>query len=125
MFTPEEILQIAQAIQPRLQELLPSDIAETIDRQLTDHLAQANAGESVAQEILDLLNTQEALRPYLGIAIETAIPKHYEPLGGEPPPFASSLTYKCPECDYTDTIPQQGMTPEPCPDHPNAILQLF
>ncbi|MBN8564857.1 MAG: hypothetical protein J0L70_30450 [Leptolyngbya sp. UWPOB_LEPTO1] len=118
MFTPERIRQIAQAIQPQLPELLPADIAADLDFQLTALLKQANAGQPVEQQILDLLYRQEALRSQL--QLETA--KQFNPIPSNSAPIPTTTTFRCPHCDYTDTVPQVGMIPEPCSDHPNVPL---
>jgi hypothetical protein len=118
MLTSQQIIQIAQSLQPQLTTLLPAETAMTVNQQLTVLLAQFDDGQPVEEQILILLNDQEPLRPYL-------IPRTSKNsnLPGNRVARPSSLIYKCPECDYTDAVPQQGMKPDPCPKHPQAVLQ--
>jgi hypothetical protein len=76
MFTPEQILELAQSIQPKLHDRLPTDRAIAIDQELTKLIARSNAGENVAEEILELLDNQPELEEYLAIGTS----KQFNPL---------------------------------------------
>ena len=123
MLTPEQILQLAQAIQPKLHTLLPADTAATIHNQLTDLMTQARQGKAVAGEIVQILSSQAALRSELENLTDTIDhSRKLDPLAGQPPLVPATSCFKCPHCDYTDVIPQSSMKPDPCPDHPDAEL---
>lgn len=55
---PEDVLECARSIRPELEEL-PVLEAERVDRQLADLLAQANTGQQVDAQILNLLKQDE------------------------------------------------------------------
>jgi hypothetical protein len=118
MLTTQQIIQIAQTLQPQLSNLLRAETATTVDRQLTTLLKQFEQGQPVEEQVLLLLHAQEPLRPYL-----TPNTNKSFNLPGNRVAQPSSLIYKCSECNYTDNVAQQGMKPDPCPDHPNAVLQ--
>ena len=115
MFTPDQILEIAQSLQPRLHDLLlPIDRAEAIDGQLTELIARFNTGEDVSQEILDLLDEQPELQPYLTIGTN----KQYNPLPGSGTPIAYPR-FKCPDCDYTWSQLESSDSIPLCAKNPN------
>jgi hypothetical protein len=60
-YTDEQILETARLIRPHLDALLGAGAAE-LDEELAALLARAEAGEDVADPILDLLTQHEALR---------------------------------------------------------------
>ncbi len=55
---PEDVLECARLIRPELEELLGPE-AEQVDRQIADLLAQANTGQQVDDQILNLLKRDE------------------------------------------------------------------
>jgi hypothetical protein len=118
MFTPKQILEIAESLQPKLYDLLPSDIAESIDQQLTALIIKANNGEPVAQTILELLNQHSDLHPYLTDDTQ----KQFNPLAGDGTARPRKPAYQCPECNITKAELPQGRIPK-CDAHPEAILQ--
>jgi hypothetical protein len=108
MYTPEQILKIAQNLQPQLHELLPDDRATAIAPQLTELIAKANAGEPVTQEILDLLDNQPELQSYLAIATSKQVPA--PPGNSAPIPASEDIPFKgmpTPEPPKTDTPKQK------------------
>jgi hypothetical protein len=120
MFTPEQILDIAQIIQPQLRALLPIEIAETIDRQLTELITKANKGEPVTQAILDLFDDRPELRPYLTISTL----KGFTPQAGNMEARPRKPEYQCPECHKQYAELPQSRIPT-CPDHPHQPLTLI
>jgi hypothetical protein len=118
MFTPKQILEIAESLQPRLYDLLPSNIAEPIDQQLTALIIKANNGEPVAPKIFELLNQQPDLRPYFTDDTH----KQFNPLAGDGTARPRKPVYQCPECNTTKSELPQGRIPK-CDAHPEAILQ--
>ena len=114
MFTPDQILEIAQSLQPRLHDLLPIDRASAIDEQLTELIARFNTGEDVSQEILDLLDEQPELQPHLSIGTS----KQYNPLAGSGKPIAYPR-FKCPDCNYTWSQLEASDAIPPCSKNPN------
>jgi|GEM_PF-2003830 len=121
MFTPDQILEIAQSLQLRLHDLLPVDRASVIDKQLTELIARLNTGEDVSQEILDLLDEQPELQPHLTIGTS----KQFNPLAGIGKPIAYPR-FKCPDCDYTWSQLESSDAIPPCaknPTHP-ALQRL-
>jgi hypothetical protein len=55
---PEDVLECARSIRPELEELLGPK-AEQVDCQLADLLAQANTGQQVDGQIIELLGRDE------------------------------------------------------------------
>ncbi len=118
MFTPEELLEIAQYLQPKLHDLLPSDIAEPIAQQLTALITKANNSESVAPQILTLLNQQPALQPYLTGEAPSDILRILPPIPGDMNPVpARSFICPTPDCPETWTRPSSGYAIPICPTH--------
>ncbi|WP_346290759.1 hypothetical protein [Sphaerothrix gracilis] len=62
MYSLEQVLQVAQAIRPRLSDLLEPDAAAEIDRQLAPLLKQGKAGDNVENQILVVLAEHDATR---------------------------------------------------------------
>jgi hypothetical protein len=89
MLTPEQILKIAQDLQPHIPELLPADRAAEVDRQLTKLITQYNAGEDVAEDVLDLLDEQPELSQYISTN-PTIYNKGITPPPGNPAPIPAS-----------------------------------
>lgn len=121
MFTPEELLEIAQYLQPKLHDLLPSDIAESIAQQLTALITKANNGESVAPQILTLLNQQPALQPYLKGEALSDILRIMPGTAGNMNAEAREPEYECPTCHKIYAELPNGRMPK-CSDHETIQL---
>jgi hypothetical protein len=102
MFTPEQLLEIAQTIQPKIRDLLSPEEADRIEPELTHLIQQLQNGQPVAKQLLLLLNSQTALQSYL-----TQINRGATPPGNSPPIPASG------------EVPFRGM-PNPTPDPPKT-----
>ncbi|NJM49232.1 MAG: hypothetical protein HC860_26190 [Alkalinema sp. RU_4_3] len=103
MFTPGQILKVAKDIKPQLFQLLPADRAEIIDRQLTQLITRQEAGENLAQEIIDLIDSQPELSTIL---------RPLDTRGGSQPPAGDPAPTPASE----DT-PFKGIPPSPSPDN--------
>ncbi|WNZ44019.1 hypothetical protein Q2T42_19485 [Leptolyngbya boryana CZ1] len=126
MTQPKTILTAAHAICPHLATLLDAETAQQVDRELRSLLIQAEAGQSVETSITEVLRqhepTQAWMRRYLKGETPDQITRSMQFPSGNAAPSPATTTFKCPHCDYTDTVPQVGMIPEPCPNHPNVSL---
>jgi hypothetical protein len=115
MYTPEQILQAAQRIQPVLPQLLEPAIATQVAADLQPLLQHQDLNQ-----IWLLLDqhpqTQRWRDQYLSL-IELR-----SGLAGDMVAQPSGLIYACPHCNYRDVIFRVGMDPEPCPQHPTATL---
>lgn len=126
MTPPKTVLAAAHALRIHLGTLLDADTAPKVEAQLTDLLNQAATGQTVDTELTELLRQHAPTREWVQRYRQGEKPDHItrsmQSPSGDPSPVPSSLSFKCPHCDYTDTLPQLGMTPDPCPDHPDAEL---
>jgi hypothetical protein len=120
MFTPEQLLELAQSIQPKLHDLLPADRATAIDQELTKLIARSNAGEKVAEEILELLDNQPELEECLAIGTI----RKFDSLPGNSSARPREPKYQCPECHKTYAELPQNRIPK-CKDHPDKTLTLI
>ncbi len=110
MYRIEDILAAANAIRENLPKLL-GEQAQIADRELSDLLAKAKAGEDVEIEILDLLSEYESTRTWMQQALKDKrsvyrSERGFSPLPGDSFEIPSGLKrYKCPEtnCTYTWT----------------------
>lgn len=87
MFTPEQLLEIAQTIQPKLRDLLSPEEADRIGPELTHLIQELQNGQPVAKQLLKFLNSQPAFRSYL-----TSVSRGATPPGNSPPIPASEDT---------------------------------
>jgi hypothetical protein len=123
MFTNDQILEAAQMLRPILPQLLDSESAQSVDLQLAQLLNQTDLDENTqVDRILDLVGYYPATKSWLDEFLKTVQTRGYSGLQGNAAPSPATTTFKCPYCDYTDTVPQVGMIPEPCPNHPNVSL---
>ena len=102
MFTPEQILEIAQTIQSKIRDLLSPEEADRIEPELIHLIQELQNGQPVAKQLLLLLNSQPALRSHLVLVNRNK--------GVATPPGNSS------PIPATDEVPFKGMqpqTPEP------------
>ena len=74
MFPPEKILSAAGEIRPYIPELLDASLAQQLDKQLEDLLAQATSEQDIAQQILKLLVDHESTREWLRLYVEEKYP---------------------------------------------------
>ena len=116
-FDPEEVLECARSIRPFLPELLGTE-AEPFDRQLAELLAQANPGQQVDDQILELLKSHAKTRQW---AAEFLSPKEvtrgFDRLPGNMG-SVSAQKYVCPQGDYVWYRRSVGIPIPICPSHP-------
>ena len=117
MYTSQEILEAATAILPVLPKLLDEPTATQVKAQLNTHLASQDIAQIWAT--LDQSpQTQRWRDRYFGPTTKGG----YSPLAGDMVVQASGLIYACPHCNYRDVVFFVGMNPDPCPNHPDAVL---
>jgi hypothetical protein len=84
MFTPEQLLEIAQTVQSKIRDLLSPEEADRIEPELTHLIQQLQNGQPVAKQLLLLLKSQKPFQPYLTQINRGATPP------GNPPPIPAS-----------------------------------
>lgn len=117
MYTPQEILDAATAILPVLPKLLDEPTATQVQAQLNTHLAS----QDIAQ-IWATLELSPQTQRWRDRYFEPATSRRYSPLAGDMVVQPSGLIYACPHCNYRDVVFFTGMDPDPCPNHPDAVL---
>ena len=97
MYEIEDILSAARTLRPRLDELLGTD-AETVISQLDKLLAQAEAGQAVEDDMMELLTKYEPTRNELNALLdgEQKGEKSYAPLPGDSSKPVATSEYVCP-----------------------------
>ena len=119
MYTPEEIIDGAQAIRPHLKTLIGEE-ADGVDNELGELLSQAQAGQRVEMQILRIVAGHEATRKWLTDYVkekkdqqeEANRLKSFNPLPGEHTALPLPR-FRCPQGDYarrlrSDPIPHAG-----------------
>jgi len=96
MYETEDILQAARAIRPRLNNLLGTE-AETVAQQLDKLLAQADTGQVVGDNILELLSEYQATRQEMNARLSKEEFKNYSPLNGDSSKPVATSEYICPD----------------------------
>lgn len=120
MYTPQQLLNAAEAIEPILPQLLNQADAAHIKEQL--ELARLGKDSTQIWQLLDQYpQTQRWRNQYFDPSMIRV--RSSSQLAGEMVAQPSGLIYACPHCDYRDVVFLIGMEPEPCPKHPDAILQ--
>jgi hypothetical protein len=117
MYTPDQILQAAQLIQPVLPQLLDPAIASGMAADLQSLLQRQDI-----DQIWHLLNQYPQTQRWRNQYLDPDLIRMRSNLKGDMVPRPSGLIYACPHCDYRDTIFLVGMDPDPCPKHPTAAL---
>ncbi|MHC0066939.1 hypothetical protein ACWATR_29185 [Nostoc sp. UIC 10890] len=117
VFEPEDILEGTRLIRPFLPELLGDDAVQ-VDRQLSELLAQAKAGQQVHDQIFEILksypDTDDWMAEFLS---EKPITKGFDPLPGKGQPISASK-YRCPQGDdYSWYRRSVGTAIPNCPTH--------
>lgn len=102
MTQAKTILTVARDIRPELATLLNPEIAQQVDLKLQTLLIQAESGQVVELQIIDLLNTHQLTREwmqrYLNSETSAEITRSMQLAGdGRPIPYPR---FKCPDCDY-------------------------
>ena len=126
MYTPQEILGAAKAILPVLPQLLDKPTANQLQAQLNTYLAAQDIAK--IWETLERTPQTQHWRDKFFDAKELNKSRSVSQLagnsqlGGDMVAHPSGLIYACPHCDYRDVIFLLGMDPDPCPDHPDAVL---
>ena len=121
MYNSEDILEAANVIRLYLPDLLGTE-AETADHTLADLKTKTAAGESVDNQILELLAdrdaTREWTRQFLSDKIPPPVMRSYNPLAGSPS-VIDATTYVCPVpgCTMVWYRPKAGIEPPLCPEH--------
>lgn len=123
-FDPDDILDCARSIRPDLPDLLGA-AAEPIDQQLSDLLAQAHAGQSVDQQILDLLKSNDKTRRWAGEFLSKPIVSKgdFQPLPGQSE-AQETTKYICPiGNDFTRRL-RPGEPIPVCRTHQVALVPV-
>lgn len=117
VFEPEDILEGSRSIRPLLPEILGDDAVQ-VDRQLSELLAQAKAGEPVHEPILAMLKSYPDTRNWIAEFLsKKQVSKGFEELPGKSQPISASK-YRCPEGDdYTWYRRVVGAKIPNCPTH--------
>ncbi|MEH1925121.1 hypothetical protein [Nostoc sp.] len=117
VFEPEDILEGSRSIRPLLPEILGDDAVQ-VDRQLSELLAQAKAGEPVHEQILEMLKIYPDTRNWIAEFLsKKQVSKGFEELPGKGQPISASK-YRCPEGDdYTWYRRVVGAKIPNCPTH--------
>ncbi|MBW4475140.1 MAG: hypothetical protein KME45_32885 [Stenomitos rutilans HA7619-LM2] len=119
-FTPEDVLECTRSIRPFLPSLLGAE-AEQIDQQLAGLLVQAQAGESVDIQILELLksnpDTFQWIKEFLSAK---PLSRGYERLPGGSG-AVSAQKYLCPQGDYVWYRRSAGIPIPTCPTHGELV----
>ncbi|MCC5612578.1 hypothetical protein LC612_39265 [Nostoc sp. CHAB 5834] len=122
MFRPEDVLEGARSIRPYLPELLGQQDAEKVDKELSNLLAQASAGEKVDDQVLELLKIYKATRDWLAEFLsKKQVSKGFQPLPGSGDAISASK-YVCPEGDFVWYRRSIGVSIPICPTHGALIL---
>ena len=128
MHEPKDILQAAQAIRPQLDELLGT-AAKTMAPQLDKLLAQAETGQAVADNIIELLSEHDATRQAMNARLAGEETKSYSPLGGDSSKPPATSEYLCPDksgctCEKYPTGWDRHNIEEPIPTCPKLNQPL-
>jgi hypothetical protein len=121
------IIEAARSIRPYLRGLIPDESAGLMDRELSQHLNQAQSGQPNANVILGILCSHEATRQWVSEFLEQQQPPEvtrafrFQPIMGDQVPVAAGK-YVCPLGDYT-WYRQAAGTPVPrCPTHAVTLV---
>ncbi len=120
MYSIEDILDAARSIRPYLGELLDPQIAEQLDQNLADLLAQANTNPSIAPLIMKQLRANPATREWAAKFLEDkALPEKERTFNALPGQgsMVNAAKFVCPQCNYTWYRPRVGIEPPLCPTH--------
>jgi hypothetical protein len=119
-FKPEAILNCACSIRPFLPELM-GDEAAAFDQQLADLLAQAQAGQPVETQILELLKNNPKTRQWAAECLASQrVSKGFDRLPGSSGAVAAQK-YVCPQGDYIWYRRSSGIPVPVCPTHGELI----
>ena len=116
----------AQAICPVLPELLDPETAAEIDRKLQTLLTQTETGQTLNNQITEILceheTTQTWMRRYLKGETPADITRSIVNSGGNMSAQSRKPTHQCPECNATKAELSNGRIPT-CDAHPHVTLQ--
>lgn len=119
-YDPQQILNAAKAILPALPQLLDPATARAMKAQLETLLFDQNIAK--IWETLDQSpQTQNWRTKYLNQE-KITVTRSSSQLAGDMVP-QPGIIYACPNCDYRDVVFLLGMDPDPCPNHPDAVLR--
>ena len=121
MYSPNDISEAARIIRLYLPDLLGTE-AETVDRALANLLNNSPAGESIDNQILELLAerdaTREWTRQFLSDKVPPPVMRSYDPLAGSPSVIgANAFICQVPGCTRVWYRPQAGIEPPNCQEH--------
>ncbi|MGK7918174.1 MAG: hypothetical protein AB4038_21990 [Prochloraceae cyanobacterium] len=121
-YQPQEILEAARSIRPYLSELLDSDEAQKLDRELAELITQAQQNPTdISKHTLKKLSSNSKTRKwtlnFLKDKLPPEIEKGYQPIPGAPSPVSGLIKYACPFGDYVWYQRQVGDTIPNCPTH--------
>ncbi|XGV97801.1 MAG: hypothetical protein ACAF41_02480 [Leptolyngbya sp. BL-A-14] len=141
MYTSEDVLRAAREIRDQLPELLGEEYTQLIDQPLLDLLIQADDGQPVDNQILELLASQEATRLWMleFLKKENKLPADitkdvtrggWRPPGNIFPPTENGdgtnpYLYFCPHlgCNYTWERSDIAEPVGTCPIHDCELVQ--
>ncbi|NJN32408.1 MAG: hypothetical protein HC824_19770 [Synechococcales cyanobacterium RM1_1_8] len=119
MYSSQQVLDAAEVIYPVLPQLLDEPKAAQVQGQLETALF----GKDIVT-ILDTLDQYpQTQRWFAKYTVVSMIHRSGSQLHGDMVAQPSGLIYACPHCDYRDPVFLLGMDPDPCPKHPDAVLQ--
>jgi hypothetical protein len=119
----DRILEAARALRGDLDQLGLRD-HKRVDRLIAEHLAAANAGAPVEDDLLELLRADRRTRLYTQHFLEYGRPpsardlarRGFSPLPGPPGPVPLRK-WSCPERDFDWYQRVSNQKPPPCPTH--------
>ena len=121
MYNSEDILNAARVIRPYLPDLLGTESA-ALNNALDNLLAKAASGESIDNQILELLAerdaTREWTRQFLSDKVPPPVTRSYDPLAGAPSVIdANTFVCQVPGCPRVWYRPKAGIEPPNCQEH--------
>lgn len=130
MYTPEEIIAGCQALRPHLKTLLGEE-AEGMDNELRALLDQAQAGQRVEGQLLQIVARYTVTRTWLTDYLkekqnpldEANRLKSLDLLPGNNTALPLPL-FRCPQGDYEWSRPSVGIPVPQCPSHHIDLIRI-
>lgn len=111
------VIETALSVRPQLSEILDASDSEQMCQKIDALLARFQAGESVENDIWDLLTDTRATRKWVTqFSQGSGVQKGPGSLIGNHSDI-SAPEFKCPKCDYTWTRSRVGAPTPLCPVH--------
>jgi hypothetical protein len=123
---PEDILEAAHVIRLYLPDLIGAE-AEAVDHALADLLAKATSGESIDNQLLELLAerapTRDWTRQFLTDKIPPPVTRGYDPLAGSQSVIdANMFVCQVSGCSRVWFRPKAGIAPPNCQEHQIPLI---